>query len=89
MLQHHLEPPEPADTTGCLHGSRQQMHDQGATRRPLADAWISDGLLKEAIAVWSRLYHRPISEEEAMAMLKNIKQAGEVIYRVAREQQLV
>jgi hypothetical protein len=65
------------------------MHNQGATRRPLADAWISDDLLTEAIAVWSRIYHRPISEEEAMAMLKNVKQAGEAIYRIAREQRLI
>ena len=61
------------------------MQDQGAKPRPLADAWISDDLLAEAIAVWSRLYRRPISKEEAVDMLQNVKRAGEVIYRIARE----
>ncbi len=65
------------------------MQNQGASRRPLADAWISDELLAEAIVVWSRLYRRPINEEEAMSMLKNVKQAGEAIYRVARELRLL
>ncbi|MBA3709619.1 MAG: hypothetical protein H0X38_00195 [Planctomycetes bacterium] len=52
----------------------------------MADAWISDDLLAEAIAVWSRLYRRPIGKEEAVEMLQNVKRAGEVIYRIAREQ---
>ena len=62
------------------------MKDQGANPRPLADAWISDDLLTEAIAVWSRLYRRPIGTEEAIEMLQNVRRAGEVIYRIAREQ---
>lgn len=65
------------------------MQDQGAKPRPLAEAWISDDLLMEAIAVWSRLYRRKVSEEEAVEMLMNVKRAGEVIYRVARERKLL
>jgi hypothetical protein len=63
------------------------MKDHGANPRPVADAWISDDLLTEAIAVWSRLYRRPIGTEEAVDMLQNVKRAGEVIYRIAREQE--
>ena len=62
------------------------MKDEGANPRPLADAWISDDLLAEAIVVWSRLYRRPIGTEEAVDMLQNVTRAGEVIYRIAREQ---
>jgi hypothetical protein len=85
MLQHHHERPEPADTTGCSPGSRQQMQEQGARPRPLAEAWISDALIEEAIAVWSRLYRRRVTREEAVDMLMNVKRLGLALVHAARE----
>ena len=61
------------------------MEDRGAHQRPLAEAWISDALLAEAVAVWSRVYRRRITREEAVAMLMNVKRLGAVLHRAARE----
>jgi hypothetical protein len=61
------------------------MESQGASHRSLADSWISDDLLAEAIAVWSRLRQAPVSEEEAISMLKDIKHIGEVFLRISHE----
>ncbi len=41
--------------------------------------WISDELLNRTIDVWSRAYGRPVSEEEAIGMLMNIKRLGEFL----------
>lgn len=85
MLQHHLEPLEPADTTGCSPDSGQQISDQGAPTLPLAEAWISEALLAEAIAVWSRMYRRRVTREEAFGMLMNVKRLGVALHHAARE----
>jgi hypothetical protein len=61
------------------------MQEQGARPRPLAEAWISDALIEEAIAVWSRLYRRRITREEAVAMLMNVKRLGMALHHAARE----
>jgi len=48
-------------------------------------AWISDELLAETIDVWSENYGRPISEEEAVEILMNVKRLGEVLLKLRRE----
>ena len=61
------------------------MQEQGARLRPLAEAWISDALIEEAIAVWSRLYRRRVTREEAVDMLTNVKRLGLALIHAARE----
>jgi len=42
-------------------------------------------LLAETIDVWSENYDRPISEEEAVEILMNVKRLGEVLLKLRRE----
>jgi len=85
MLQHHPAPDEPAVFTGFPPCSGHLMEDRGAQQRPLAAAWITEDLLTEAISVWSRLYQRRITRQEAIDMLTNVKNLGMAIYRIAKE----
>jgi hypothetical protein len=54
-------------------------------RRPLSMAWISDELLAKTIDVWSRNYGRPISEDEAVEILMNVKRFAEVLLEARKE----
>lgn len=85
MLQHHPVPDDVAVCTGLSPCSEHQMEGQGARPRPLAEAWISDALIEEAIAVWSRLYRRRVTREEAVDMLMNVKRLGLALVHAARE----
>jgi len=48
-------------------------------------AWISDELLAETMELWSEAYGRPISEDEAVEILMNVKRMGELLIRMRRE----
>lgn len=54
-------------------------------RRPLSAAWVSDELLARTMAVWTRNYGRPVDEDEALEILMNVKQLGEVLLRMRTE----
>lgn len=71
-------------TTGC--SARNEEHEAGSARqRPLSMAWIPDDLLAETIELWSESYGRPISEDEAVEILMNVKRMGELLVRMRRE----
>jgi len=53
--------------------------------RPLSMAWISDELLAETQDVWTEISGQPVSEEEAIEILMNVKHYAEVLLRVGRE----
>ena len=53
--------------------------------RPIATAWVSDRLLADTIDVWSRAYDRPITAEEALEILTNVKRFGELLIRAKEE----
>ncbi len=55
----------------------------GISDRPMSLAWITDDLLRYTREVWSRAYGRPVSEDEAIKMLVNVKRLAEVMLRVA------
>ena len=84
-----LEPPENRKIHTELTGltGRDEEHIVGLQRRvrPLSMAWISDELLANTIDVWSEAYGRPISEDEAVEMLMNVKRLGEVLLKAWRE----
>ncbi len=46
-------------------------------------AWITDDLLRYTREVWSRAYGRPVSEDEAIEMLLNVKRLAEVMLKAA------
>lgn len=49
------------------------------TKRPLSSAWISPKLLRNALAVWSSRYGRPLTDEEGIEILMNVKRLGEAM----------
>jgi len=67
-----LSPEESAH--GARPGTTENM-------RPLSLAWITDDLLAHTQEVWSRAYGRPVTEDEAVEMLLNVKRLGETLMR--------
>jgi hypothetical protein len=55
--------------------------DRGIGMRPLSLAWIADDLLQRTQEVWSKAYGRPVSEDEAIEMLLNVKRLAEVMLK--------
>lgn len=73
----------PEETTGFPAGN--PPHDplpEAASGRPLSLAWITDDLLRYTQEVWSRAYGRPVSEDEAIEMLLNVKRLAEVMLKI-------
>ena len=53
--------------------------------RPLSLAWISEEILAKTREVWSKAYGRVVSAEEAVEILRNVKNLAEVLYRARKE----
>ena len=54
---------------------------------PPRPAWISDALLAETIDVWTEAYGRPVSEAEAIEILRNVGRLAEALLEAKREMQ--
>jgi len=73
-----------AERTGVPPGKAPDVTVSGGiSDRPMSLAWITDDLLRYTREVWSRAYGRPVSENEAIEMLVNVKRLAEVMLRVA------
>jgi len=48
---------------------------------PLSASWISDDLLAETKRLWSKAYGRPISQDEAIEILQNVKRLAEALLK--------
>ena len=72
--------PDPGELTGFPDENRPHVTLSGP--RP---AWIPDALLAETVEVWSECYGRPVSEEEAVDILVNVRRLGEAILKAKRE----
>ncbi|MFO8014268.1 MAG: hypothetical protein R6X20_13290 [Phycisphaerae bacterium] len=73
------------ESTGFRAPGEQPVTDGAANERPLATAWITDELLEETIDVWSEAYGRPITEEEAVEILVNVRRLGQVLLKARKE----
>lgn len=49
--------------------------------RPLSLAWITDDLVAETRRVWSPVYGRVLSDDEAVEILMNVKRFAEAILK--------
>jgi len=58
-----------------------------AMERPPCPAWISDALLAETMDVWTEAYERPVSEVEAIEILRNVRRLAEALLEAKREMQ--
>ena len=73
------------ESTGLSATDEQAVPGLERRQRPLSLAWISDELLTETIELWSESYGRPISEDEAVEILMNVKRMGELLLRLRRD----
>ena len=82
-----LEPPVEIsrELTGLSYPDEEGVAGQRRNRRPVSMAWISDKLLAKTIDVWSVNYDRPISEDEAVEILMNVKRLAEVLLEARKE----
>ena len=54
---------------------------------PLSAKWITDELLRETREVWSEVYGRELTTEEAVEILINIKNLAEVLLDMKDERE--
>ena len=82
-----LDPPAkiPRESAGLTAPDEEGVTGRERDRRPLSMAWISDELLAKTIDVWSTNYGRPISEDEAVEILMNVKRFAEVLLEARKE----
>lgn len=53
--------------------------DPGAASWPLSARWITDDRVRETQRVWSKVYGCPITAEEAVEILMNVRRLFEVL----------
>jgi len=76
----------PQNRSGLSGENRPNVTWPGAAvERPPRPGWVSEALLAETVEVWSEMYGRAISEEEALEMLANVKRLGEALLTAKKE----
>lgn len=74
------------DLTGFSAGDEQPCQEPRVdSGRPLSLSWITDDLLRYTREVWSKAYGRPVSEDEAIEMLLNVRRLAELMVKAAGE----
>ncbi|MEX0643373.1 MAG: hypothetical protein WD468_11760 [Pirellulales bacterium] len=73
------------ESTGLSGENEEAECVEAPDLRPLSMAWISEELLAKTIDVWSANYGRPISEDEAVEILMNVKRLAEVLVDARKE----
>lgn len=53
--------------------------------RPFSQAWITDALIEKTRRVWSKVYGRVVTAEEAVEILVNVKRFAELLVQIKRE----
>ena len=56
------------------------------SRRPLSMDWITDELLQTTLAVWSQVYEQPLTTDDAVEILMNVKRFSEALLQTGKEQ---
>ena len=73
------------ESTGFRAPDEQLVSDGTAGGRTPSTAWITDEWIERAIDVWSEVYGRPISEDEAVEILVNLKRLIDVMLKARKE----
>lgn len=67
----------PRSSTGLGAGSPLTA---GATAdRPPCAAWITDDLIAEHRRVWSKVYRRPVGDQEAVEIIMSVRRFAEAV----------
>lgn len=80
--QHLASLPAPNEVRESLDAS-VPPGEQRPRAVPLSAAWITGDLLWNTRRVWSKVYRRPIDDEEATEILMNVKRFAEVLLKAA------
>ena len=87
--QRRIRTPRPRkkrpESTGFPAPDEQPVTGGAADERPLSTAWITKEWIDRAVDVWSEAYGRPISEDEAVEILVNLKRFAEVLLKARKE----
>ena len=75
------------ESTG-LPAPDEELRQGPACQRPLSAEWITDELLEHTRKVWSKMYGRVISPDEAVEILMNVKKLAEVLMEAEQEGEL-
>ena len=88
-IQRHVRAPrrprKKPESTGFPAPDAQLVTDGTTGERPRSTAWITEEWVERAVDVWSEAYGRPISEDEAVEILMNLKRLGEVLLKARKE----
>jgi hypothetical protein len=78
--------PNPRVLTGFPPGNGHPVLVSGEVPdRPLSLAWMTDELIAETQRVWSPHYGRDLTPDEAVEILRNVKQFAELAMARPRE----
>lgn len=53
--------------------------------RPLSMDWITDDLLQTTLAVWSEVYEQPLTTDDAVEILMNVKRFSEALLQNGKD----
>lgn len=72
------------NSTGLSETNTHLLQGKDALRPPVP-AWISKELIDDTIQVYSPLYGRTITEDDAIGILTNIRNYAEVLLHIHKE----
>jgi hypothetical protein len=77
--------PKEPESTGFPGPDGQPVTDGTVAGRTPSTAWITDEWIERAIDVWSEVYGRPVTRDEAVEILVNLKRLVDVLLKARRE----
>ena len=75
---------DPSNIAGFPGETEPSVSPDG--RRPLSMDWITDDLLQTTLAVWSQVYEQPLTTDDAVEILMNVKRFSEALLQTGKEQ---
>ena len=74
----------PANIAGLPGETEPSVSPDG--RRPLSMDWITDDLLQATLAAWSPVYDQPLTTDDAIEILMNVKRFTEALLRTRKDE---
>ena len=75
---------DPSNIAGFLGETEPSVSP--VSRRPLSMDWITDELLQTTLAVWSQVYEQPLTTDDAVEILMNVKRFSEALLQTGKEE---
>ena len=75
---------DPSNIAGFPGETEPSVSPDG--RRPLSTDWITDDLLQTTLAVWSEVYQQPLTTDDAVEILMNVKRFSEALLPTGKEE---